>query len=210
LILFLLSSLLLVSPSFAGDEDLTDGKQLDTVTCLSPSLGLPLPITIGALAHDVVEVQRAVTPKYQTIPMQSGYDPASDRANGIPYLTPAKREKYKIHFKDGKLYYKRWWGLSKIKKTPAADPPFHAGFMFVMDEQGNLYMAAESEVKHHSAFLAGGPVAAAGILFISNAKIVEINNLSGHYRPTQEIYQQALRELKENGINMSEIKNTVY
>ncbi|MEL6926870.1 MAG: hypothetical protein AAFO94_22710, partial [Bacteroidota bacterium] len=79
---------------------------------------------------------------------------------------------------------------------------------FVMDENGRLYYTRYPLVTqfHHSSFLAGGPVAAAGEIQILNGQLKKINTKSGHYKPSVELVQQVLTELSRRGYNTKGLK----
>lgn len=53
---------------------------------------------------------------------------------------------------------------------------------FVMDHNYNLYAAEKYGAFHHSSFLSGNPVIAAGMIKIIDGKIQEIDDSSGHYK----------------------------
>jgi hypothetical protein len=74
-----------------------------------------------------------------------------------------------------------------------------------MDGDGNIYSADKSVVNHHSAFLAGGPVASAGHWCVINGIVQTISNVSGHYQPPIDYCKQILAELKRRGISVSGI-----
>jgi hypothetical protein len=78
-------------------------------------------------------------------------------------------------------------------------------FIFVMDGEGNIYSADKSVVHHHSSFLAGGPVAAAGHWRVNNGIVQELCNTSGHYQPPIDYTKQILSELKRRHINVTGI-----
>lgn len=78
-------------------------------------------------------------------------------------------------------------------------------YLFVMDGEGAIYSASEAQVTHHSAFLAGGPVAAAGHWQVTNGVVDWISNYSGHYAPPIDYTKQILKELKRRGINVDGI-----
>lgn len=70
--------------------------------------------------------------------------------------------------------------------------------IFVMAESGELYLSKNRKVGefHHSSFLAGKPVAAAGEMIIKKGIIIEINNASGHYMPSLDfVKKNILKEL---------------
>lgn len=54
-----------------------------------------------------------------------------------------------------------------------------------------------------------GPVAGAGIIFVDNGKVKWINNCSGHYQPTLELFYQTLTLLEDKGlVSKSKTKKT--
>ena len=81
-------------------------------------------------------------------------------------------------------------------------------YIFVMDGDGNIYSASKKVVHHHSSFLAGGPVAAAGHWTIEYGALKAICNDSGHYQPPFDYTQQVLAELKKRGVDVSGVVAT--
>ena len=75
-----------------------------------------------------------------------------------------------------------------------------------MDNEGNLYASTRQIVGqfHHSSFLAGQPVAAAGELQVKNGILEYITNSSGHYWPTREMTQQAVERLRQAGVQIAD------
>lgn len=120
----------------------------------------------------------------------------------VTYLSFQDRQTKAIFVKNGKLYDSN----SKYFDTGSASPS-HTGrkAIFVMDENGQLYASNYHEVYrfHHSSFLAGGLVRAAGELSVRNGVIEEMSNCSGHYRPTYLITEQARESLKLQGYSKS-------
>jgi len=67
-----------------------------------------------------------------------------------------------------------------------------------MSEKGNIYLSKYSEVGifHHSSFLSGKPVGAAGEIIIEKGIIKEVTNASGHYQPSLKMVEKnILKEL---------------
>ncbi len=77
-------------------------------------------------------------------------------------------------------------------------------FIFVMDSRGTIY-AGESlhGVQHHSSFMGGGAVAAAGEMVLSGGKLKLISNQSGHYQPGPGFLWQAISQMVSQGVDMS-------
>ena len=83
--------------------------------------------------------------------------------------------------------------------------------IFVMSPEGNIYASKSYPVAefHHSSFLAGEKVAAAGTIDVAQGKILEITNDTGHYQTSQENNKQLLKELKDRGLSDSELNDIV-
>lgn len=58
------------------------------------------------------------------------------------------------------------------------------------------------EVFHHSSFLAGAPVAAAGEIAVSGGHVSKINNQSGHYLPPGFYLEQVGKQLELEGVRL--------
>jgi hypothetical protein len=58
----------------------------------------------------------------------------------------------------------------------------------------------------HSSFLAGGAASAAGRLVVEDGILKAIWPHSGHYRPTEENFQDFQTFLKENNVDLSDVK----
>ncbi len=123
--------------------------------------------------------------------------PHHEDGNLVPYLrTPEERAKYRLVFKNNKVY--RADGKALYESGNADD-------LFVMDGQGNVYATYDPSYAH-STFLAGEPVAASGRLRVEKGKLVFVSNASGHYLPPIELIHQFLHHLSSQGIDTSEVK----
>jgi len=63
---------------------------------------------------------------------------------------------------------------------------------------------------HHSSFLAGGAVAAAGEWTVENGKLLHINACSGHYKPEDWRFLKACSVLKNEGVITPQTKVEVW
>ncbi|WP_119726298.1 hypothetical protein [Thermomonospora amylolytica] len=59
-------------------------------------------------------------------------------------------------------------------------------------------------VFHHSSFLAGGPVAAAGELRVVNGRLGLISDRSGHYQPPPEFRDRVVEMLRQAGVTITD------
>lgn len=59
---------------------------------------------------------------------------------------------------------------------------------------------------HHSSFLAGGAIRAAGGIKVREGKLLEINPNSGHYKPAQHHFKALVERLVNEGIDIKDVK----
>ena len=112
----------------------------------------------------------------------------------IHYMSDAERERARVVIVNGVLY------TSKGEPTPYGTNGEELNY--VMDAAGNFYMFNQTghpELRH-SSFFDGGPVACSGNLVVKAGRIVKIDHNSGHYSPTDVMFQNALKELKKDGV----------
>ncbi|KAG0196440.1 hypothetical protein BGX28_010098 [Mortierella sp. GBA30] len=152
----------------------------------------------------------------------------------VQYLQEHERAAFAVHIADGLLYYKQSGqpvhtlptsvqagdDVDVSQVLPDADAKDDEAtrmekkrirnkskFIYVTDPQGTLYVAQKQKGKfHHSSFLGGGTVCAAGGIVVNHGKLIKINPKSGHYRPGQRHFDRLLTNLKEKGISMDGVK----
>lgn len=101
----------------------------------------------------------------------------------VRYLDEAQRQEYKMHVDDD--------GLLRTDDGRLFDTTNGYGHdgrgIFVMDKHGDIFASKFPIVGHfhHSSFLGGEPVGAAGELGVKDGKVQLISNISGHYQPTK-------------------------
>jgi hypothetical protein len=153
-------------------------------------------------------VSAKLKPKYKVIGMRKAGGLQKDLNNAlqgmhVPYLSEEERQAYLVTFEDGKLHQ----GGAPLDTSHAVD---HLGsYLFVMDSQGRFFAGSSSEVIHHSAFLAGKPVAAAGAMRVVDGRLVMLSNSSGHYMPPLDYIRQALTELKKQRIDLGSVEQNL-
>src|SRR6185295_6608498 len=112
----------------------------------------------------------------------------------VPYLTEVERKELIISVRGGRLF-------------DSLGAPLNTGANlahYVMDEYGTIYVRKFSteDLFHHSSFMAGAPVAGAGLLRAEEGELLEINGQSGHYEPDLAIYGQVLDELESRKVKL--------
>ena len=166
----------------------------------------------GALS---AQFEREVSPE-KAISDQALLDGLGDV--GLPYLNQKERKSYKIYFKHG-LAYKKVYGKSgmKAKKidTEVYEPHLQIEPLFAMDRLGHIYSYVKRptdidklEQWHHSSFLQGGPVMAAGMLMIENGQIRGVSPDSGHYAPGVRQMRSVVEQLRIQMVRLNLV--TVY
>lgn len=120
----------------------------------------------------------------------------------IKYLGPKEREEYEVVIEDGKFMYKN---SRQILDTSGG--PRDAKWIFVLSTSRNLYVGQKKKgTFQHSSFLAGGAASAAGRLVVEDGVLKAIWPHSGHYRPTEENFQEFQDFLRENKVDLTDVK----
>jgi len=120
----------------------------------------------------------------------------------IKYLGPKEREDYEVVIEDGKFLYKK---SGQILDTSCG--PRNAKWIFVLSTSKSLYVGQKRKGRfQHSSFLAGGATSAAGRLVVENGTLKAIWPHSGHYRPTEENFQEFQSFLKDNMVDLTNVK----
>lgn len=122
----------------------------------------------------------------------------------VEYLmTEAERAKYEVFVKDGLLHD----SSGNLLDTGGARD---GKYIFVMDPQGRIFAGAPRIFEfHHSSFLAGSKVAAAGEIEVASGMLLMHDNNSGHYKPTDMHNDQFVNELKERGHDATKTRESV-
>ncbi|CAG8590877.1 11276_t:CDS:2 [Diversispora eburnea] len=76
-------------------------------------------------------------------------------------------------------------------------------WIYVSDCEGKFYVGQKIKGQfHHSSFLSGGAIRAAGGIKIYEGRLLEINPRSGHYKPAQDHFKNLIKRLREEGIDV--------
>lgn len=116
----------------------------------------------------------------------------------VAHFTAAQREVYRVSIERG----------ANILRNRSGEALREGPFIFAQASDGSIFAhRTETGRFHHSSFLSGQAVRAAGELVTDAAgKIVEINNESGHYKPTTKQMANLLIHLKERGVDLTQIR----
>jgi uncharacterized Zn-binding protein involved in type VI secretion len=120
----------------------------------------------------------------------------------VKYFSNAERANYKVTVKNGKLYDANG-NLFDTSDAMTWDGRNKA--IYVMDGDGNLYIHKTQILYeiHHSSLGQGKPVAGAGEINVRNGVLQYIDNRSGHYQPSNRLFDQTIHELKDQGLSFS-------
>ncbi|CED85032.1 IQ motif, EF-hand binding site [Phaffia rhodozyma] len=82
-------------------------------------------------------------------------------------------------------------------------------WIFVADVDYHLFVGLKKTgTFQHSSFLGGGRVTAAGLIVVKNGLIKSLSPLSGHYKTSIDHYKTFLRQLEDQGADLSKVKVT--
>ncbi|WCJ34343.1 IQ calmodulin-binding motif family protein [Euphorbia peplus] len=124
------------------------------------------------------------------------------RQQCIKYLGPQERENYEYIVVEGKIVHKLTGNFLDTGSGGKGTK-----WIFVMSTTKKLYIGQKKKgLFHHSSFLAGGATLAAGRLMSENGILKSISPYSGHYRPTEDVFDSFISFLKDNGVSVDEIQ----
>lgn len=126
------------------------------------------------------------------------------KTNSVKYCLPSERDAYLLRIGGGLI-------------RDASNAPYHTGSkqtafsgagwaIYVVDFDKNFY--SESHVVnqfHHSSFLSGAPVQAAGEIAVDRGQLVAITNKTGHYKAGPAELARALKLLQSSGIDIRNV-----
>jgi hypothetical protein len=130
---------------------------------------------------------------------------------GVRMLSTGKREKYSVQFKNGLLYWAKWKGLDpfdmldtvvpeffrrKHEKT-SVDPGDRIAIYVLSDDDVFYTHSAKLHRFHHTSFVKGDAIKAAGEWRVESGQLKWISSASGHYKPTGVNLQTAIDILKK-------------
>ncbi|KAL1201595.1 IQ domain-containing protein IQM6 [Cardamine amara subsp. amara] len=122
----------------------------------------------------------------------------------IKYLGPTEREAYEVVIENGKLMYKQSGILLDTKEGPP-----DAKWIFVLSVSKILYAAMKKKGNfQHSSFLAGGATLSAGRIVVDDGILQAVWPHSGHYLPTEENFQAFMWFLRENNVDLTNVKKS--
>lgn len=123
----------------------------------------------------------------------------------VKYCDETERKDYLVNINNGQLTRNGQIFDTKNEETAFSG---EGTAIFVISPDGKMYAGSHEEGEfHHSSFLAGGAIKAAGEMRTdSEGKIIFLSTKSGHYRPGNEEMVEALKSLDSQGVDLANIK----
>ncbi|EEC66928.1 hypothetical protein OsI_33536 [Oryza sativa Indica Group] len=119
----------------------------------------------------------------------------------IKYLGPKERESYEVIVEDSRLIYKLSRQIVNTTKSRKGSK-----WIFVLSTCKTLYIGQKQKgTFQHSSFLAGGATSAAGRLIVEDGILKAVWPHSGHYRPTEQNFQEFMNFLKERNVDLTDV-----
>ncbi|CAL9243907.1 unnamed protein product [Arabidopsis halleri] len=117
----------------------------------------------------------------------------------ITYLGPKERQAYEVVVEDGKLVNRPTKNLVEtIEGTK---------WIFVLSTTRKLYIGQKQKGRfQHSSFLSGAAITAAGRIVSHGGVVKAVWPYSGHYLPTEENFREFIGFLKENHVDLTNVK----
>jgi hypothetical protein len=124
----------------------------------------------------------------------------------VRYCNKQERLQYVVQVVDGKLC----WVNQGMKPVNSAKPKNEDGkevmMIYVMAPDGTLYVGDKKRrFFHHSSFLSGSTVIAAGSVRVEQGVLQEITPHSGHYRPSDEDFKRCIQSITDMGVPMEAV-----
>ena len=131
--------------------------------------------------------------------------PGGYYTTAVPYLNEEQRKNYQVFVQEGLLVDAQGHLVDAHRASMMGSDLISLQAIYVMDACGRIFMTYHHEVGlfHHSSFLSGGPISAAGEMLVVDGRILEIDSASGHYRPPPQATEQLVHRLRILGADLS-------
>ncbi|OED44521.1 hypothetical protein AB832_01930 [Flavobacteriaceae bacterium (ex Bugula neritina AB1)] len=126
----------------------------------------------------------------------------------VKYLDEVEKLKFQVFIKEGKLYDVQ----GSLFNSLDLNNRFNNGkAIFVVDEYGRIFASTKNRPTefHHSSFLGGKPVSMAGEIEVVDGILLNVSNVSGHYKPGEEFLNQFFEFLDDLGLKTNEIERII-
>lgn len=124
----------------------------------------------------------------------------------VQYCNKKTRQQFQVSVRDGKLHWiNQGMRLCHSSKKAKADGK-RVMMIYVMAPNGTLYLGDKKREKfHHSSFLSGSAVIAAGSMCVEHGILREVTPHSGHYRPSADDFKRCIASIESMGVDMTTV-----
>ena len=128
------------------------------------------------------------------------------RSTRVEYCNAEQRKHYAIQFVAPHHAEKQVVKVQYVVSGDLVDTDAHSKWIFVLDLSGQMYLGRKRKGRfHHSSFVTGAPIFAAGKIVIKNGVIVAIEPHSGHFKPRLGNLLALCFMLAEHGVDIDKI-----
>ena len=196
----------IVASAGQGAKTMNPAYWSEATTHISPRLTTDL-LQIWKESNTLYNFNDWLYKEYIPILLKSNNNAERERATElinlreVRYLNELERQDKKITVHNGLFYNALGAFFDTINLST-----FFSGKgwgIYVMDGLDNIYSNSHiTNEFHHSSFLGGAPVKAAGEFVVTKGKLAAISAKSGHYWPTPKMYTYILSHLYQHGVNL--------
>ncbi|KAK1930689.1 IQ domain-containing protein IQM2 [Phytophthora citrophthora] len=125
------------------------------------------------------------------------------RSTRVEYCDAQQRKNYELEFvSNGEEEVSVQYATSEC----VVHTDERSKWIFVLDLSGRMYLGRKRKGRfHHSSFVSGGPILAAGKIIIKNGVILAIEPHSGHFKPRLENLLALCSMLVHHGVNIDNV-----
>ncbi|KAF4148073.1 hypothetical protein GN958_ATG02767 [Phytophthora infestans] len=126
------------------------------------------------------------------------------RTTKVEYCNAEQRKSYELKFvsnKEDEIVRVQYATSERIVNTDELSK-----WIFVIDLSGRMYLGRKRKGRfHHSSFVSGAPILAAGKIIIKNGIIIAVEPHSGHFKPRLENVLALCSILANHGVDIDHI-----
>lgn len=187
--LFLATVLLL---SLAGSLSFAKGESCSGIFQVKPEIRSLIPLI-------------KMDPQYIGESVGRYIDPVTKKPWNVKYFTPSDLAGFELKIQDGLFITSQ--GKKANSEFDSESMSFELGLIVIDKQRRILVLPYEQRGRfHHSSLSRGEVIVFAGMAAFSQGRIRELNDNSGHYKPSPQQTVVTLKLLKSLGVDLSQMK----